>query len=812
MKVSIKVKLLGGFFTAVALMAVMIVVVYFNLRAIDQASDHLIEEAFSVENYTMELMTVARNEQQLLTDFSLTGNQRVRDEIKVAQQEFDAKVSGLRLLLEGERLTQLEEIATAENSFVTVGLEMADLYRAGNRDAGQAKMDEFDAAANAFIGQLEELESLAHASVDEAEAAMHQAQANAIWLSLGISLVGAIIMVVAGLYLSLRISRSVREAAQAAAGIAEGDLEQRIEINSNDELGDMATAFTRMINYLEEMAAAADQMTQGNLAVEITPQSERDALGNAFAQMLTSLRDLIGQVQGDAESVASASRQISAASEQAGGATQQIAATIQQVAQGAAQQSEGVTDATSKVEQIARASDGVAAGAQEQAQAVQKTSNLIGDMAGVVDQMEQMAHSVNEASTKVTQAARDGVTTVEQTGRGMETIQTHTKETAEKVREMDVRSSEIERIVEMIDEIADKTDMLALNAAVEAARAGEHGRGFAVVADQVRKLSEDSKAATREISELIRRVQETVHEAIAAMEATSTEVTSGTQLAQGTAQSLEEILQAAEDTAGQVELITSAVANVKQQSEGVIEAIESVSAVVEENTASAEEMAAGSQEVTEAMEDVASVAEENSAAAEEVSAASEEMAAQVQQVEASTQSLSEMAQALKILVKQFRLSARTTIEDEQEVLETFRQAHFKWVERVEDMLAGGEVFEAHPHTECALGRWYQKRGHLDWGHLPEFEAIDVPHQELHELLADIVTAHTRGNRKRAEALLAQLEQVSQRVVQALDALEQRIVREVSRQEVPARAARTTFRAGNGQRDEKEAVPLSKVNV
>lgn len=100
----------------------------------------------------------------------------------------------------------------------------------------------------------------------------------------------------------------------------------------------------------------------------------------------------------------------------------------------------------------------------------------------------------------------------------MNSIRASAISAADKVKEMNSRSKEIGRIVETIDDIADKTDMLALNAAVEAARAGEHGRGFAVVADQVRKLSEDSKGATRDIADLIERVQETVREAIGAMD------------------------------------------------------------------------------------------------------------------------------------------------------------------------------------------------------------------------------------------------------------------------------------------------------
>jgi methyl-accepting chemotaxis protein len=217
------------------------------------------------------------------------------------------------------------------------------------------------------------------------------------------------------------------------------------------------------------------------------------------------------------------------------------------------------------------------------------------------------------------------------------------------------RSKEIGRIVETIDDIADKTDMLALNAAVEAARAGEHGRGFAVVADQVRKLSEDSKNATRDINELIERVQEAINEAIAAMASTATEVDHGTKLAGDTTQSLQDILQAAEEAANLAERIDQAVAQLKQKSEGVVAAIESVSTVVEENTSAAEEMAANSQEITTAMEGVASIAEENSASAEEVSASAEEMSSQAEEVVASAEELAALAEQLREATARFRV-------------------------------------------------------------------------------------------------------------------------------------------------------------
>lgn len=387
----------------------------------------------------------------------------------------------------------------------------------------------------------------------------------------------------------------------------------------------------------------------------ITVQTDEYDLSDYYEWLKSTVRDPLIRTAQAGQHLAEASVQLTIAADQASKATQQITQTIQQMAQGASQQARSVSSATNNAEQMARASDGIARGALEQADSVQKTSRLIGDMADLVNQMGQVAQTVAGASAKVTEAARLGGNAVGQTGQGMQRIQARTVEAAVKIKEMGERSDEIGQIVETIDDIADKTDMLALNAAVEAARAGEHGRGFTVVAEQVRKLSEDAKAATRNINLLIRRVQESVREAVSAIDATTTEVTTGTRLAGDTSRSLDEILRAADEAAGLAERITRSVEEVKRKSEGVVIAMESVSAVVEQTTAAAEQMAADSREVTEAMEGVASVAEENSAAAEEVSAAAEEMSSQVAEVVTSASELSALAEELRQSVSQFRV-------------------------------------------------------------------------------------------------------------------------------------------------------------
>ncbi len=419
--------------------------------------------------------------------------------------------------------------------------------------------------------------------------------------------------------------------------IAKGDLTLSAVINavklnfqSKDEVGQMAQSLDGIIDNLNNVS-------------------------NSFQKMIAGFRDVLLEVNINANEVRASSAKLATATSQAGQATSQIATTIQQVALGTSQQTAGITKTSGSVDQMGRAIDGVAKGAQEQAKAISQASQITSRINSAIEQVTSNAQAVTRDSAQAASYSRDGAKTVKETIIGMETIRTKVGLSASKVEEMGTRSEEIGAIVETIEDIASQTNLLALNAAIEAARAGEQGKGFAVVADEVRKLAERSSLATKEIATLIKGIQKTVAEAVIAMKASATEVEFGVERANSAGVVLENILGAAEAVYKQAEEAGTAAAKVSAAASELVEAVDTVSAVIEENTAATEEMAANSQELTQAIENIASVSEENSAAVEEVSASTEEVSAQVEEVSASATTLLDMAQKLQQVVSRFKL-------------------------------------------------------------------------------------------------------------------------------------------------------------
>jgi methyl-accepting chemotaxis protein len=191
---------------------------------------------------------------------------------------------------------------------------------------------------------------------------------------------------------------------------------------------------------------------------------------------------------------------------------------------------------------------------------------------------------------------------VRQTVEEITKIADDVKRSAEAVTSLGKKGEQIGQIIEVINDIAEQTNLLALNAAIEAARAGEHGRGFAVVADEVRKLAERTTTATEEVARSIKEIQADTDGAVKRIESGSKRVAKGVELANNAGGALGKIVDASHSVASMVESIAAAAEEQSAASEQISRSIEQINAVTLESTQGAQQAAQAATQLSQQAE------------------------------------------------------------------------------------------------------------------------------------------------------------------------------------------------------------------
>ena len=252
-------------------------------------------------------------------------------------------------------------------------------------------------------------------------------------------------------------------------------------------------AIMRLLDEIEDLA-------DGDLTVTASVTEDfTGAIADSINYSIDQLRDLVATINLSAEEVAAA-----------------------------------VQDTQNTAHLLAKASE-------HQAQQIADASMAVGDMAESIDRVSNHAYESAKVAERSVAIANKGNEVVHNTIHGMDNIREQIQDTAKRIKRLGESSQEIGDIVNLIDDIAEQTNILALNAAIQASMAGEAGRGFAVVADEVQRLAERSSSATRQIEALVRAIQVDTNEAVISMEQTTAEVVRGARLAQDAGVALAEI-------------------------------------------------------------------------------------------------------------------------------------------------------------------------------------------------------------------------------------------------------------------------------
>lgn len=358
-----------------------------------------------------------------------------------------------------------------------------------------------------------------------------------------------------------------------------------------------ANQLTRPLRRLTEAfegAAAGDLTVQ----TQVTTRDELGIVSQSFNLMTEKFRGLIESSANLAGSVNEASKQLSRAFVESSTAAEEVASSIQDVA----------------------------SRADEQATAMEKIKEMTQQILQEIHQLGALGSQVGESAQRTTGNAEDGKQGVEQIIQQIEEIHHSVSGSSQVINDLVDKSNQIGAIIDIINRIANQTQLLALNAAIEAARAGESGRGFAVVADEIKDLAEETVASATQIGQLIQGTQEEASKANQTIEQGLTEILSGKEIIRETSSKFEAIV-------GAAKVNLDVTQGVKAQVEGIVRFIE---------------------EILVDVESVNGLALETSAGAEEVSASTEEQTATLEEISASADLMHQMADELKHMIEQFR--------------------------------------------------------------------------------------------------------------------------------------------------------------
>lgn len=343
---------------------------------------------------------------------------------------------------------------------------------------------------------------------------------------------------------------------------------------------------TRSIRPLNQMSDQLIRIADGGgdlvTRLNITTKDEIRAVADAYNKLVEGFRALVVQVQDTAGQV--------------GTAASTLHSTTEEIRQ-ASQQTSGIMEE-------------LAAGVENQLQDTEETTATVTDMAEGMKHITLAAQDVSGLAATANKLASEGEQAIIHTLNQMEGIRTSVDQSAQSVRALGEKASNIGAMGQIIIEIAEQTSLLALNASIEAARAGEHGRGFAVVAAEVRKLADQASNSSVEIRQFVHELQQDIYDLAGVMEQGTREVTEGMSVAQGAERAFKDIEQSVVELNEQIQGVTVATEQMNSGADDLVHAIRRIQEVTETTAGGTQSVSAATEEQLASMEEITNSVED----------------------------------------------------------------------------------------------------------------------------------------------------------------------------------------------------------
>lgn len=350
-----------------------------------------------------------------------------------------------------------------------------------------------------------------------------------------------------------------------------------------------------IVRAMTNLSSAVTKLRSGDLNVELhvdslNAKNEIGALADNVNSLVVNLRDIMGGIRRDAETLNDCSVQLSGSVDTTVSAIDQVTKAIEEVAEGSTTQAQDTAGAMANIEEL------------------NATLDIITDK---VVTLSQMSDETKNVSTKAKETMAELIDINTQTKSDIDNIVEQSEKNVEAVNKINV-------ILKTIEEISSQTNLLSLNASIEAARAGEAGRGFAVVAKEIGSLAESSASAAREIQEIIVSLVEDIQKTSSLSDVLNESATKQLGKIQDTREMFNRVLSAIGEISEGTERIRTEVESIDAVKNGIGETIESLSSISEENAAASEETTASANLVNEDMKQIGRVSQDMMELAEEL--------------------------------------------------------------------------------------------------------------------------------------------------------------------------------------------------